>query len=139
MRDKKTILASAVATVTAFVMLAQFVSCEKYVLPELTISRDTIIFNYNIDSASLDIKSNVIWEIETPDISFSNQWVIVRHNWADGDTTVIFKTTLNEGPRRETKARVFSETIERFLILIQEAAPEDPEDPGNQNGDPVTF
>ena len=136
MRKKKTILTSAVAAVILFIMLAQFVSCEKYVLPELTISQDTIIFSHNIDSAYLEIHSNVIWEIETPDVSIADRWVIVRPNWADGDTTVIFKTTLNKGPRRETKARVFSETIERYLMLIQEAAPEGSENSGNPDANP---
>jgi len=136
MIEKKTILTSAVAAVVLFIMLAQFVSCEKYVLPELTISQDTIIFSHNVDSAYLEIHSNVIWEIETPDVSISDRWVIVRPNWADGDTTVIFKTTLNKGPRRETKARVFSETIERYLMLIQEAAPDASENSENTGADP---
>jgi len=136
MIEKKTILTSAVAAVILFIMLAQFVSCEKYVLPELTISQDTIIFSHNIDSAYLEIHSNVIWEIETPDVSIADRWVIVRPNWADGDTTVIFKTTLNKGPRRETKARVFSETIERYLMLIQEAAPDGSENSENPGADP---
>ncbi len=134
MRNKKNILTLAVATVFFFVLLAQFVSCEKYVLPELTISQDTLIFSHTADSVYLDVHSNVIWEIETPDINISDRWVIVRPNWADGDTTVIFKTTLNEGPMRQTKARVFSETIERFLLLIQQAAPEEPKDLDNPNG-----
>ena len=102
MRKKKTILTSAVAAVILFIMLAQFVSCEKYVLPELTISQDTIIFSHNVDSAYLEIHSNVIWEIETPDVSISDRWVIVRPNWADGDTTVIFKTT-SIRPRRRLR------------------------------------
>ena len=133
MKEKKNILTWAVAALFLFVLLAQFVSCEKYVLPELTISQDTIIFSHNIDSAYLNVHSNVIWEIETPDITFSDQWIIVKPNWADGDTTVVFKTTLNEGPMRQTQARIFSETIERHLLLIQQAAPKEPEDPENQD------
>ena len=131
MKEKKTILTWAVAALFLLVLLAQFVSCEKYILPELTISQDTIIFSHNIDSAYLDVHSNVIWEIETPDITYSDQWIIVKPNWADGDTTVVFKTTLNEGPMRQTQARIFSETIEHHLLLILEGAPEKPEDSEN--------
>ncbi|NLB67452.1 MAG: BACON domain-containing protein [Bacteroidales bacterium] len=136
MKEKKNILTWAVAALFLFVLLAQFVSCEKYVLPELTISQDTIIFSHNIDSAYLDVHSNVIWEIETPDITYSDQWIIVKPNWADGDTTVVFKTTLNEGPMRQTQARIFSETIERNLLLIQQAAPAEPDVPDNPDGNP---
>ncbi len=128
MKQKKTILTSVVATVLLSVILAQFVSCEKYVLPELTISQDTIIFKYTVDSVALDIHSNVIWEIETPDISLINPWVKAMPPWADGDKTVIFKTQLNEGPQRQTQARVFSETIEHHLLLIQQAAPQPQQD-----------
>lgn len=128
MKQKKTILTSVVATVLLSVMLAQFISCEKYVLPELTISQDTIIFKYTVDSVAFEVHSNVIWEIETPELSLLNPWVKAMPNWAEGSATVIFKTQLNEGPERKAKARVFSETIERHLLLIQQAAPQPQQD-----------
>lgn len=120
MRKAATILLSVLLLA---VLAAQFSACEKYVLPDLTISSDTLRFSAAADSQMLVVTTNVITTIY-PELS--DNWVSANPEWMDGSSTVFIRVRDNPYPEPRTAViPVKSEAIRRTLVVIQDGAPAD--------------
>lgn len=101
------------------VFAAQFSSCEKYVLPEMTLSEDSVYFYSRTDTVSIMVYSNVVWSFTNED----NNWYKGYPNWGDADSLVMFIVEENIDDRpREAELIIKTETISRTLHIFQEAA-----------------
>ena len=110
---------TALATIfTVLLTAGQMVSCEKYVLPELTVSPDTLRFSAAADSALVKIHSNVIWSSkDNPD------WIRVSVDWGDADAETFVSVTENTSTQaRQAQVSIKSETIQRFIVVEQAGA-----------------
>lgn len=114
---KKTFTALA-AIFIVLLTAGQMVSCEKYVLPELTVSPDTLIFSAAADSALVKVHSNVIWSNRNnPD------WIRVSVDWGDTDAETFVAVTENTSSEaRQAKVSIKSETIQRYIVVEQAGA-----------------
>lgn len=116
---KKTFTALA-AVFIAFLIAGQMVSCEKYILPELTVTPDTLIFGSAADSALVKIHSNVIWSNKNnPD------WIRVSIDWGDTDAETFVSVAENTSTQaRQAQVSIKSETIQRYIVVEQAGATE---------------
>lgn len=117
---------TALATIFTVILIAgQMVSCEKYVLPELTVTPDTLRFSAAADSALVKVHSNVIWSNkDNPD------WIRVSVNWGDtDDETFVFVTENTSSEARQAKVSIKSETIQRYIVVEQSGAIEQESQP----------
>lgn len=116
---KKTFTALTAFSIV-LLLAAQMVSCEKYILPELTATPDTLRFGAAADSALVKVHSNVIWSNnDNPD------WIRVSVNWGDtDDETFVFVTENTASEARQAKVSIKSETIQRYIVVEQEGATE---------------
>lgn len=116
----------AILSIAALTAAISVSSCNKYVLPEISIAPDSLFFSADSQSATILINSNVIW-----DFSFDNeedkapQWLNFDPLYG-GDTLQIQKVTVtiqrNESDQpRVIKAGVKSETLNKMLYIHQEA------------------
>ncbi|MBO4768319.1 MAG: BACON domain-containing protein [Bacteroidales bacterium] len=97
-------------------------ACEKYVLPELSFSPDTLIFTAAGGTQTLQLRSNVEWEAE---INRSDdtwvEWIIFKPTFGDGDCDVEVTLADNTtGPLRSLSFDIKSETLKHTLTIIQE-------------------
>lgn len=97
-------------------------SCEKYVLPELSFSPDTLIFRAAGGTQTLELHSNVNWE---SDINRSEstwvEWITFTPTFGEGDCNIEITLADNTtGPGRSLSFSIKSETISRTLTIIQE-------------------
>ncbi len=117
-----------IASLLILLFAAQFLGCEKHVLPELSFTPDTLRFSAKEDSAILHVTTNVITTVE-PESNVA--WVYADPPWMDESTEVVIHVREN-GTRYERSATipVKSESIQFFLYVVQEAAPV-PEPEGN--------
>lgn len=121
----KKIFTAAAAIAVILIFAGQMSSCEKYVLPELTVSPDTLKFAAEADSSVTNIHSNVIWSIS--DIP---GWITVSSDRGDRDTAVTVKVSENTtSESRQASVTVKSETILRHLTVEQAGKPIEPEQP----------
>lgn len=109
------------AAAASLFALVNISSCEKYVLPELTISCDTLLFSAAGGSQELAIESNVAWRALFEDC----EWAEALPDVGEGNATIEVKCSPNdeEEPRTVTLG-VKSETIHRSCIIIQESSGE---------------
>lgn len=110
---------TALATIFTVILIAgQMVSCEKYVLPELTVTPDTLRFSAAADSALVKVHSNVIWSNkDNPD------WIRVSVDWGDTDAETFVSVTENTSSEaRQAKVSIKSETIQRYIVVEQTGA-----------------
>ena len=116
---KKTFTALAAVSI-AFLIAGQMVSCEKYILPELTVTPDTLIFGAAADSTLVKIHSNVIWSNKNnPD------WIRVSIDWGDTDAETFVAVTENTSTQaRQAQVSIKSETIQRYIVVEQAGATE---------------
>lgn len=117
---------TALATIFTVILIAgQMVSCEKYVLPELTVTPDTLRFSAAADSALVKVHSNVIWSNkDNPD------WIRVSVNWGDTDDETFVSVTENTASEaRQAKVSIKSETIQRYIVVEQSGAIEQESQP----------
>lgn len=114
---KKTFTAFA-AIFIVLLTAGQMVSCEKYVLPELTVSPDTLRFGAAADSALVKVHSNVIWSNkDNPD------WIKVSVDWGDTDAETFVSVAENTSSEaRQAKVSIKSETIQRYIVVEQTGA-----------------
>ena len=101
-------------------LAVQFSGCEKYVLPELTISADTLRFTAAADSQQIVVTTNVITTLYPES---SDNWVRANPEWLEASTTVFIR--VSENPNAQTRRAtipVKSEAIKRELVVIQEGA-----------------
>ena len=98
---------------------AQFTACEKYVLPAVSITPDTLYFGAKADSAMIYLSTNVITAPNNDEAS----WITTWPEWFDADSEVMIYVRENTGTSKRTGTLYFkSEAIQRKLTVIQEGA-----------------
>lgn len=114
---KKTFTALAALSIV-FLIASQMISCEKFILPELTVSPDTLRFSAAADSSIVKIHSNVIWSSkDNPD------WIRVSVDWGDADAETFVSVTENTSTQaRQAQVSIKSETIQRYIFVEQAGA-----------------
>ena len=113
---KKSLLATAIV-LSGAVTCALLSSCEHYVLPQITLSPDTLVFSAQGGTAPVWISTNVSTDI----LSNNDNWVTCDKRYASEDCELIFTAIPNElTRRRNTSFFIKSETINRTLTVIQE-------------------
>lgn len=113
-RKIPTILVSALLVMAT---IAQFMGCEKYVLPDLSIEPDTLRFNAMADSADIFLTTNVISKTEAEQ---GSEWITSWPEWFDESATVTIYVRENTGQAERTGILYFkSEAIEKKLVVIQ--------------------
>ena len=119
MRNGTTWLLSALLTLA---FAAQFTGCEKYVLPDMSISPDTLRVGPAADSLYVRLSTNVVTAVEHGSLL----WALAEPQWFDEDATVTIHVGENTGPVSRTGTITFkSEAIQKELVIIQEASPAD--------------
>ena len=99
------------------VAAVQFCGCEKFILPEITLQQDTLLFPASGGTQSMLITTNVI---TTAEPAFNDQsWLSADPVWFDETTTYQVTTTENTGEERSATIPIKSETIEKSLVVIQ--------------------
>ena len=108
-----------VPLVVAAALALQFTSCEKYVLPELSLGADTLVFTAAADSATVAVSANVIWQAELEDSG--QEWLETGPSWWEGPGEAYIKVEDN-GTDAERSANVIvkSETIRKKITVIQQ-------------------
>lgn len=111
-----------VAAVLTLALAAQFTGCEKYVLPDISISPDTLRFGPAADSQFVHLTTNVVTSVEQGTLL----WAEVYPQWFDEDATVTISIGANTGRDSRTGVITFkSEALQKELVIIQEAPAED--------------
>lgn len=107
----------------AAVIALQFTACETYVLPELSVSPDTLRFGASEDSLVTSVKSNVIWTAEPDDRG--EEWISAVPDYWEGPGEIVVHTKTNDSRTpRSAVITVKSETITRQLVIEQAGQPE---------------
>jgi len=101
------------------VMGYNFISCEKYILPELKLAQDTLLLADTAQIVSVKVTSNVKWSVsgekEIAWISFTPK------DQVKGDSTIIISIEANtEVEPRETSLTVTSETLRKSIFVQQD-------------------
>ena len=110
------ILASAVIIAAA----AGAASCEKYVLPELSLSQDTLLVNKSEQQLSLTVNSNVQWAFDID--GDKEEWVSLDPEWAEVGRKVTISIEENAtGKMRSATVPISSQTISKKLLIVQSA------------------
>ena len=118
MMNARKITSLLIAAALMGVAAAQFSGCEKYVLPEVDLSQDTLWFSAAADSQVLHVTTNVV---TTAQPSASDQrWVTTNPVWFDETSDVVVTVKENTGEQRTSTIPVKSETILKNLVVIQE-------------------
>lgn len=116
MRKAATII---IPLVLLALLAAQFTACEKYVLPEVSVSADTLWFGAAADSQKLVVTTNVITTAESDDA-----WIWAEPYWFDSSCTIT--VSVRENPDAEPRTGTLpikSEAILRNVTVIQEGNP----------------
>ena len=116
---KKTLTAIAALSIV-FLIASQMISCEKFILPELTVTPDTLIFGAAADSSLVKVHSNVVWSNkDNPD------WISVSVDWGDTDAETFVSVSENTSTQaRQAQVSIKSETIQRYIVVEQAGATE---------------
>ena len=109
-----------VSGLLVLVAAAQFTGCEKYVLPDLSITPDTLRFSAQADSADIYLSTNVI---TSPVVEEDSKWLSAWPEWFDADSPVTIYVKNNTDSTARTGIINFkSEALEKKLVVIQAAA-----------------
>ena len=98
-------------------LLTQFWGCEQYVLPEITLTPDTLRFTAAGGVLPVEVKANVKWKLTVG--SEGSDWVTAGAATGNGNLTVGIETTANADDERRCTVTVSSETIRKRLTVIQ--------------------
>ena len=102
-------------------LASQFTACEKYVLPEVNVSADTLWFGAAADSQRLTVWTNVITTAEPDD---ADGWIWAEPYWFESDCTLVVYVRENYDPEPRTGTLpIKSEAILRNVTVIQEGNP----------------
>lgn len=112
----KKIFGTAAALIISAATLSQFISCEKYILPELRLSPDTLIFEAQGGRDSIDVFSNVQWLVKLDDFP---EWLRCGTDVSQGNDRIIFVAEPDSTGERTAEIFIKSETIEKKLTIIQ--------------------
>ena len=116
------ITASLISLALVAIMLAQFTSCEEYVLPAVSVDPDTLCFQAGLDSQVVTVTTNVVTTIKPGDID----WVSVSEEWMDCDCEITVTVQPNESTdSRQAELPVKTECFLKYLTIIQEGAKPD--------------
>jgi len=106
------ILFSVIFTI---IIIAQFSSCEKYVLPSLSLSQDTLTFSPEAQDCELIIETNVIWSADN-----TSNWIILDPGEGALSDTITMSVTKNDtGEKRSYKISFNTETLKKSVVVIQ--------------------
>ena len=95
-------------------------SCEKYILPTLTLSQDTLLVNKNAQELSLVVNTEVNWSFDLSSAGAS--WLTVTPDIGLGVATVKIQIEENGGANvRSATVPVKTATLERKLYIVQSA------------------
>ena len=115
MRKASTIIIPAVL---ALIAAAQFMGCEKYILPDISVAPDTLRFGAATDSAVVRLTTNVITKPEPED---GVSWISAWPDWFDESSDLTVYVQANTASTARTGILYFkSEAIQKKLIVIQE-------------------
>ena len=98
-------------------LLTQFWGCEQYVLPEITLTPDTLRFTAAGGVLPVEVEANVKWKLTVG--SEGSDWVTAGAANGNGNLTVGIETTANTDDERRCTVTVSSETIRKRLTVIQ--------------------
>ena len=118
-RTRKVLMAvlAAAAVISASAGLS---SCEKYILPTLTLSQDTLLVNKNAQELSLVVNTEVNWSFDLS--GASAPWLTVTPATGRGTYTVKIQIEENgAGYDRSATIPVKTSTLERKLHIVQSA------------------
>ena len=118
MMNARKITSLAVAAALLGLAAAQFSGCEKYVLPKIELSQDTLRFTAALDSQVVHITTNVVTTAQ-PALT-DQRWVKTDPVWFDETSDVKVVVQENTGSSRTTTIPVKSESILKNLVVIQE-------------------
>ena len=108
----------------AAILVLQFTSCEKYVLPELALGTDTLFFSASADSSEVAVESNVIWQASLE--NSGDDWLETGPSWFEGPGEAYVKVQENvSGSQRSANVVVKSETITKKIFVIQQTPSQD--------------
>lgn len=112
--------AFAIIVPLAIVLLAalQFSSCEKYVLPEMCLTPDTLYFSTNGGSSTVEVSANIKWSISKSGVP---DWLDYSPDQGEEDGEVQIEVAASTQPGREATLIFRSETLEKKLVVIQSA------------------
>ena len=118
-RTGKVLMAVLAAAAVVFTTVCVS-SCEKYYLPSITLSQDTIFVNKAAQELSLVVNANVIWsfDLDKP----KARWLSVTPEMGEGTATV--KISIDENKTEEVRRAtipVTTSTLERSLYIVQSA------------------
>ena len=117
MRKAATIIIPAILLLVA---AAQFSGCEKYVLPAISVTPDTLRFGAKADSADIYLTTNVITKPETDE---GVNWISAWPEWFDESSTVTVYVKENTDSSERTGILYFkSEAIQKKVVVIQAGA-----------------
>lgn len=95
-------------------------SCEKYVLPELSLSKDTLVVNKAAQELKFIVNATVPWDFMLHDVKA--EWVTFDPLYGDETATVTVTFEANDsGNRRSVTVPISSQTITRNLFIVQSA------------------
>lgn len=93
-------------------------SCEKYVLPSLEVSPDTLFFSAKADSLRLHVETNVITSVVVEDAEI---WISASPDWFEESCDVVVRVEENEqNSQRKGSLPIKSEAIKRTVVIVQE-------------------
>lgn len=118
---KKSSYITASILAGALILGAHLTSCEHYVLPDMTVTPDTLIFNAAGGVQTVTVKSNVIWnfDVNQNDDNYV-EWITCDPDWGPEGCESVITVTENTGRLRQLTIPVKTETIRRNLVIIQE-------------------
>ena len=106
-------------------LAAQFSACERYVLPSLEVSADTLWFPAVGPAQTLLVKTNVVTVAKRED---DDHWYDTDPAWFDADCEVkVYVLDNTDTSPREAILPVKSEALQRNVVIIQEGAVPDPD------------
>ena len=97
-------------------VLSQFVSCEKYLLPALSLSPDTLTFEAQGGVGIAEVLANVHWDVETGDFP---EWLSCDPDEGKGDGYVEFLAEPDSTGTRMADISIKSQTIKKQLTIVQ--------------------
>lgn len=127
----KSVSKTVIAIIAATVMMWQFSSCEKYILPQITATPDTLLFTPAAGSLSSSVSANVKCTVslktatneDEEDGEPGNEWMSCDGMEFEGKGSALFTITVTEnvsGKRRNGAVVISSEAFEKKIIVIQD-------------------
>ncbi|MCF0167872.1 MAG: BACON domain-containing protein [Bacteroidales bacterium] len=122
---KRALLALAIVLPIAGAFLSVN-SCEKYRMPELSLSADTLLLDSTGHNLELIVSSNVMWYVDNYE---EVEWCELYPFAAESGDTVSITIAANEGEPRSVSYEFSVATLKRILYIQQEGVtpPDDEE------------